>query len=196
MDARKYLDETKALWGLQTDEELAVKLKTKKSNIDSWVKRNSVPSKWKLFIGQNASSTPSDSHETSNFIQVPKLKSSAGKAGIYNYEPDKIILDRSFFPSSVDICKVLILEVDGDSMEPTLRDGDYVLIDKTRLDRVSGIFAIELDGQVLIKRLQFKLDGTVKIISDNNRYDPEIYDPNDSQLQCKIIGKKVLSISR
>ncbi len=52
MSARKKLDETKSLWGLDTDKELAKKLETSKANIDSWVKRDKIPDKWSLIIGQ------------------------------------------------------------------------------------------------------------------------------------------------
>jgi len=52
MTARKKLDETKESWGIDTDLELAEKLNTSKTNIDSWVKRNKIPEKWLLIIGQ------------------------------------------------------------------------------------------------------------------------------------------------
>lgn len=52
MTARERLDKVKADWHLRTDEDLAKKLKTNKLNIDSWVRRNKLPEKWELKIGQ------------------------------------------------------------------------------------------------------------------------------------------------
>ncbi|CUV65199.1 hypothetical protein BN3087_220016 [Sulfurovum sp. enrichment culture clone C5] len=52
MTVREKLDKTKADWHLRTDEELAMRLKTNKLNIDSWIKRNKLPEKWELKIGQ------------------------------------------------------------------------------------------------------------------------------------------------
>lgn len=52
MNARERLDNIKAMLGVKTDAELSVLLKTKKSNIDSWIKRDKIPEKWELFIRQ------------------------------------------------------------------------------------------------------------------------------------------------
>jgi phage repressor protein C with HTH and peptisase S24 domain len=67
-------------------------------------------------------------------------------------------------------------------MEPTLRDGDYVLIDENINFGTNGIYAIQYGGQILIKRLQFKMDGTILIISDNDKYDKEVFNPKENQL--------------
>ena len=81
-------------------------------------------------------------------------------------------------------------------MEPTLRDGDYVLIDENTIFGVNGIYAIQLGGQILIKRLQFKMDGTILIISDNTKYQSETFNPQENQLPFQVLGLKVLSIQR
>lgn len=52
MTAREKLDKIKADWHLRTDEELAKKLNIPKETINSWVKRNKLPEKWELKIGQ------------------------------------------------------------------------------------------------------------------------------------------------
>lgn len=59
----------------------------------------------------------------------------------------------------------------GDSMEPTIQDGATVLIDtfRTRV-RDDGIYAIVLDGDVRLKRVQKKATGAIELISDNPRY--------------------------
>jgi len=81
-------------------------------------------------------------------------------------------------------------------MEPTLKDGDYVLIDETIKFGTNGIYAIQYGGQILIKRLQFKMNGTILIISDNVKYEKEIFNPNENQISFHILGIKVLSIQR
>lgn len=59
----------------------------------------------------------------------------------------------------------------GDSMEPTIRDGDLLLIDRA-IDRVidNGIYVLVLGGMVLVKRIQTRRDGSVVLLSDNQRY--------------------------
>jgi phage repressor protein C with HTH and peptisase S24 domain len=63
----------------------------------------------------------------------------------------------------------------GDSMEPTIRDGDLLLIDRA-LDRVvdNGIYVLVLGGMVLVKRIQTLRDGSAVLKSDNQRYNDEV----------------------
>jgi len=131
-------------------------------------------------------------------IDLLSVRAGAGE-GIYNYiieTVDTISLDKSFFRTPINTNKVKGIQVDGDSMEPTLRDGDYVLIDETTTFGVNGIYAIQFGGQILIKRLQFKMDGTVLIISDNTKYQNETFNPSENQLPFQVLGLKVLSIQR
>lgn len=64
----------------------------------------------------------------------------------------------------------------GDSMEPTIRDGDLLLVDRTMATIVDdGIYIMTLGDAVVVKRVQRRRDGTVWLISDNReRYEPEV----------------------
>lgn len=68
----------------------------------------------------------------------------------------------------------------GDSMEPTIRDGDLLLIDRS-IDRVidNGIYVVVVAGMVLVKRIQTRRDGSIVLKSDNERYDPELVPPDE-----------------
>ena len=61
--------------------------------------------------------------------------------------------------------------VRGDSMEPTLHDGDTIICDNRGYDGTDGIYTIHYKGNGFVKRLQSAGDE-VKIISDNPRYEP------------------------
>ncbi|KLE01921.1 XRE family transcriptional regulator [Aliarcobacter butzleri] len=131
-------------------------------------------------------------------IDLLNVRAGAGE-GIYNYvieTVDTISLDKSFFKTPINTNKIKGIQVDGDSMEPTLRDGDYVLIDENINFGTNGIYAIQYGGQILIKRLQFKMDGTILIISDNDKYDKEVFNPKENQLPFQVLGIKILSIQK
>lgn len=131
-------------------------------------------------------------------IDLLNVRAGAGE-GIYNYvieTVDTISLDKSFFRTPINTNKIKGIQVDGDSMEPTLRDGDYVLIDENINFGTNGIYAIQYGGQILIKRLQFKMDGTILIISDNDKYDKEVFNPKENQLPFQVLGIKILSIQK
>lgn len=82
-----------------------------------------------------------------------------------------------------------IMTVEGDSMEPTLFDGDTVLVDMTkRAPNPPGIFVLD-DGMGLVaKRLQHVPNSdppAVRVISDNRHY-PEYERTAD---EVHIIGR-------
>ena len=157
---------------------------------------------WWLFTGKGEMLLKENnlviSNDNNYNIDLLSVRAGAGE-GIYNYvieTIDTISLDKSFFRTPINTNKIKGIQVDGDSMEPTLRDGDYVLIDENTTFGVNGVYAIQLGGQILIKRLQFKMDGTVLIISDNTKYQNETFNPSENQLPFQVLGLKVLSIQR
>lgn len=67
-----------------------------------------------------------------------------------------------------------IVSVGGDSMAPTLNDGDLVFVDTsvTSFER-EGIYVLMFDGRLLIKRIRANLSSRlVEICSDNDRAYP------------------------
>lgn len=73
-----------------------------------------------------------------------------------------------------------IITVTGDSMEPTLHDGDAVIIDlsDTALTR-DGLYCVRLCEWLYVKRVQMMPSG-VTLISDNRLYDPIHVDEPDT----------------
>lgn len=68
--------------------------------------------------------------------------------------------------------KLMVYIVDDDSMEPTLRSGDHILVEPTG-DRMrgDGIYVIKMPSGLAIKRIVFAPSGqTVDILSDNPVY--------------------------
>ena len=158
-------------------------------------------SEWWLLTGKGEMLLKGNNLVASNNnynIDLLNVRAGAGE-GIYNYvieTIDTISLDKSFFRTPINTSKVKGIQVDGDSMEPTLKDGDYVLIDENINFGTNGIYAIQYGGQILIKRLQFKMDGTILIISDNTKYQSETFNPQENQLPFQVLGLKVLSIQK
>ena len=78
----------------------------------------------------------------------------------------------------------------GDSMEPTLRTGDRVLVDTTdkQLARLDGIYWITLYGAHGIKRLKPAGRGRILVISDNRAVsDPVEVEADDITIEGRVI---------
>jgi phage repressor protein C with HTH and peptisase S24 domain len=84
-----------------------------------------------------------------------------------------------------------LLTVRGDSMSPTLNDGDIVLVD-VRAARVtdSALYVLEMEDSFLVKRIQKKLDGSVVIKNENPLYEAENL-PRDKVPSLKVAGRIV-----
>lgn len=83
------------------------------------------------------------------------------------------------------------LTVAGDSMEPTLRDGDEILVARADSDPAGrlrdGIHVIRRDGVLQVKRLQFGT-GQAAVISDNRAYPSDMAVPLD---ELDVLGRVV-----
>ena len=193
--------------GFKKDLEFCEKFDIKANTLSTWKKRGTIPYDLLEKISQNENisldwlvfgNKEIKVNDNNYNIDLLNVRAGAGE-GIYNYvveTVDTISLDKSFFRTPINTNKVKGIQVDGDSMEPTLKDGDYVLIDENINFGTNGIYAIQYGGQILIKRLQFKMDGTILIISDNDKYDKEVFNPNENQLPFQVLGIKILSIQK
>jgi phage repressor protein C with HTH and peptisase S24 domain len=70
----------------------------------------------------------------------------------------------------LDPAMLSAIAVAGDSMEPTLRDGDEILVDRTPRPLRDGIHVVRFDDTLLVKRLDLGRPGTVALVSDNPAY--------------------------
>jgi phage repressor protein C with HTH and peptisase S24 domain len=80
-----------------------------------------------------------------------------------------------------------MITVRGDSMVPTLADGDAILVDTRARDGGDGIQVVRHDGVLLVKRLR-RAGTALELVSDNPAYPPIVVAPGDS---LEVIGRVV-----
>jgi len=86
---------------------------------------------------------------------------------------------------------LVLISAVGDSMEPTLRAHDLLLIDRSVTSvKHDAIYAFAVDGELRIKRIQRLMDGTLIVKSDNANYGEERLPPDQSD-SINIIGRVV-----
>ncbi len=92
----------------------------------------------------------------------------------------------------LDVSKLACLRVEGDSMEPKINNGGYVVIDTSKKEiNNNKIYAFNVDGLIRVKRLFNSLDGII-IRSDNAAYPEEKIsseDMKDDDMNFFIVGK-------
>lgn len=140
--------------------------------------------------------------EAAHYVTVPlydDIRAAAG-AGAHNgqveladdammFKDDWIRLELGARPEN--LC---LIRVSGDSMEPTLRAGDVILIDRSagRPDR-EGIYVLRLEDALLVKRLQLVPGGSIKVTSDNAAFEPWTINRSSPPADLTIVGRVIWS---
>lgn len=116
------------------------------------------------------------------YLQRSLLKASAG---VGNWLEEQQLESVAVIDSPMSRKANLIIEVDGESMEPMYKDGDNVLVNTLAEVNVGDIGIFIADGNGYIKKL-----GDNRLISINPEYD-DIYPSKYSDFRCigKVLGK-------
>lgn len=131
-----------------------------------------------------------------DFIIVPKheVEASAGNGSLVNTETivDYLAFKKQFIKNlGLDSSHLALIDVRGDSMSPTINDGDLVLLD-TRCQKIDseGVYVINVNGLLLVKRLRIRVSGVIDIVSDNSLYGIETLS-GDQLAGIFVIGRVV-----
>ncbi|NNM78256.1 helix-turn-helix transcriptional regulator [Sphingomonas sp. ID1715] len=110
-----------------------------------------------------------------DLIAVPVLdvQASAGAGAFAESERAKARM--RFDPSwlrglTLDPRQLSVIQVTGDSMHPTLNDGDDILVDRGDRRLRDGIYVLRMDGALNVKRLLLEPGRRVTVRSDNPAY--------------------------
>ena len=115
-----------------------------------------------------------------DFAMIPRYEVSAsagaGTVALTETATEQLAFRRDWLKEiGVSPAFAQMLSANGDSMEPLIPDGALMLIDTSIREVRNGcIYVIVKDGDLLVKRVHRKIDGTISLISENPRYDPEI----------------------
>jgi phage repressor protein C with HTH and peptisase S24 domain len=90
--------------------------------------------------------------------------------------------------------QLLWTEGDGDSMEPTIRSGEPILIDRGQTNPMmaDGIWAFAFGEIGMIKRLRPMPDGTIEIHSDN----PLVRTAVATEGELRVFGRVIAKVGR
>ena len=132
--------------------------------------------------------------ELGEFAVIPMVdltpRQGLGRQGIEKGAKEKYAFRRTWLQSKGNLENFVLFEVRGDSMEPTITDGDFVLIDRSQKQVVvSNIYALRMENTVMVKRLQPMGDRRIRVMSDNKLY--ESYELYLGTENIEIIGQAI-----
>jgi len=187
------------------DKDVAKALDIPQTTFATMKKRNSIPFKeilqycaknrlsinW-LFFDQTVDML---AIQTEKYFQVRYFSdiraSAGGGADVFNENYEVLSIDRTIMDKIAPFSdkEIEAINVDGDSMEPTLQNGSIVFIDRTQTNiNKDGIYIASTNAGLFIKRIRQRADGNVELISDNKAYSPEIMLPEEINIVGRVVG--------
>jgi len=186
--------------GFDRQNELADFLGIGSASVTDAKRRDTLPSSWAIKIGekwgvntdwiltgkgekykgvQESKEPFNDDQDLSGFVFVPRydVRAAAG-AGTdiqSEYIVDYLAFKKSWVRKKLNVSppKLVLINVTGDSMEPTLYDDDLILVDTGVSEyKKDALYVLNLGGELQVKRIEYVLGGDLIIKSDNPVYTP------------------------
>lgn len=217
IDVDAVLARMKEALGVTDDSELGIKLTVQASTtFKVWRNRKSIPQNYYALVSEKSGKSIrwlktgcNDGLQVvtdvkapaapDGFVMVPhyEVHASAGNGSLVHSEQivDYLAFKADWVRNTLGVAQkdLALISVKGDSMEPVLSNEDLILIDmrKSRVED-NAIYVLQLDGTLLVKRIQRKLDGSLHVMSDNPRYEAEIVNAERAP-ELHVLGRVVWS---
>lgn len=205
VNAQEIVNKLKTMLGLRRDNQLAERLGMTKATLSARIKRNSLPvDKIKILCTNSnidyeelVSSSPS---QAGDFVSIPLYDVHAAAGGGSIVETEHVKTMMSFSRSVLEDLNVppkslACLYVSGDSMEPTIRAGELVVIDTsdTTFAFDGGVYILRIDSTLLIKRLIRQSAEEIEVVSDNKERSSFKISTKEIDGNYAIVGRVVLA---
>ncbi len=187
------------------DKDVATALEITQANFATMKTRNKIPYNsvldfcalkkisinWLLY-GQDPSSLV-DSTDKYWIRYYPGIIMSAGGGAELDAEDFEQLDIPDYFVKMMggkDMVKTIeAINVTGESMEPTLNDGDIIFVDVSKNHYAKdGIYAIYTEDGLLVKRIQKRADGKYDVISDNQVFSNQTIEKSELTIYGKVVS--------
>lgn len=150
-----------------------------------------------------------DTKQLDNIVPIPfyNIGAAAGNGTLLDVTPEQDVMyfDRRFLKQILkteNYSSLHVIYAKGDSMDSgwnqpdDIKDGDLLMIDTSQTKGNNQIFVIIVNNMELrVKRL-FKKGEALYISSNNSKYKEEVYYPDNTDFEVKVIGKVVWNGSK
>lgn len=161
------LDRIYAQLGVTTDADFIARLpshlRISRKTLSRWRQTGHIPEHWYTALMEHLS-------DNDAILRVPILEQPAGAGKSLASGADDIIgyypIPRMLLPSAGDYA---IMRAHGDSMAPTIRSGDLLLIRRYNGEPIHDgmIYVVRYDGWIMVRRLR-AAKRTIQLCADND----------------------------
>ena len=132
--------------------------------------------------------------ESGDWVEVPRLEigASAGPGALPVSEQafDAFRFSRRWLvEQGLDGADLVAITVEGDSMEPLLRDGDEILVDRALRAFRDGVHVVRLGDTLMVKRVAQAGAGRFALLSQNLAYPPVEVSAEEMEVIGRVVWK-------
>ncbi|EPZ8236018.1 helix-turn-helix domain-containing protein [Vibrio fluvialis] len=127
---------------------------------------------WGFPSSEDAEASNTEKKDVS-YVTYYDITASAGAGRLVEYVPNKRVELSETLRLALNIqtpSRAKLLNMEGDSMHPTLKDKSILAIEELETFKQDGVYVFTFDNTLYVKRLQKSREG-IKVISDNPIYD-------------------------
>ena len=129
-----------------------------------------------------------------DYVDVPRLAigASAGPGALPDAEDpfDAFKFSRRWLEEQgLEGAKLSAIQVEGDSMEPLLNDGDEILIDRSQRPFRDGVHVVRLGDTLMVKRVASAGAGRFALLSQNLAYPPVNVEAEELEIIGRVVWK-------
>lgn len=120
------------------------------------------------------------------------ITATAGAGGInYYLDPQPMAIDKQLLDHISSSYKYTeILQVHGDSMEPDIKEGSMIFIDRSKTDiSKPGIYVVQVKDGLIIKEVIVDEDGGILLKSSNKEYEVQYAKKDKIEILGKVSGQ-------
>jgi len=128
------------------------------------------------------------------WIKVPRLPLGAS-AGAGAIAGDEVAFDSFGFSrrwlreQGLENAELSAIRVEGDSMEPLLRAGDEILVDRAPREFRDGVHVVRLGDTLVVKRVASLGVGRLSLLSQNMAYPPVEVGVDEVEIVGRVVWK-------
>lgn len=195
---------------IKNDTEFCKRYDIKPNTLSTWKKREKIPYELIMDISQNENipidyillgvpqeqNQDNDTNICSDVVSINFYDDIFASAGYGNHayenQPAVLEFDKSFLENILNIKKfdrLDIIRVVGDSMLPSIKDGEYIIVERDSEARNGDTVIANIDGELYVKRLnKIPLSPYIILESENENYRPIELDTDEKLQMCNILG--------
>ncbi len=128
-----------------------------------------------------------------DWVDIPRLPLDAsagpGAVGAQEISYDQFRFTRRWLREmGLEGADLSAIRVEGDSMEPLLRSGDEIFVDRNKRSG-EGVFVVRIGDALHVKQVRASAAGTIALISANDAYAPLELPREDVEVIGRVVWK-------